>query len=96
MAYIYTMPKRVKEPVQVYLDKSDRALLDRLAEEQGLSRAEVLRRGIRQLAVDQARGPLHYLVGIIDDPSGPTDMSVNHDKYLAEADDEEIARWHQS
>ncbi|MEX1051754.1 MAG: CopG family transcriptional regulator, partial [Gemmatimonadales bacterium] len=63
------MPKRVKEPVQVYLDKADRVLLDRLAEEQGLSRAEVLRRGIRHLASEHDRGPLHYLIGIIDDPN---------------------------
>ena len=44
-------PKVVKEPVQVYLDAPDRAILDQVAEAEGLSRAEVLRRGIRAYAV---------------------------------------------
>ena len=94
------MPKRVKEPVQVYLDQADRALLDRLAEQTGLSRAELLRRGIRQLANDTPdRKPgwsLLAIAGIVDDPGGPIDVSVNHDKYLALADEEEMRRWHQS
>ncbi len=49
------MPKRaprpaaVREPVQVYLAPDDRDLLNRLAEETGLSKAEILRRGVRDL-----------------------------------------------
>ena len=40
--------KKVREPVQVYLDKLDRELLERAAQQTGLSKAEVLRRGLRR------------------------------------------------
>ena len=45
----------VREPVQVYLAGPDRLLLDRVAEKSGLSRAEVLRRGVRRMAAARAR-----------------------------------------
>ena len=35
--------RRVREPIQVYLDADERALLERVARETGLSRAEILR-----------------------------------------------------
>lgn len=41
---------RVREPIQVYLAPEDRALLDNVATTSGLSRAEVLRRGIRAVS----------------------------------------------
>ncbi len=40
------MVKHVREPIQVYLSSQERAELDRAAEELGVSRSEVLRRGI--------------------------------------------------
>ena len=43
------MPKRVREPIQVYLTSEERAALDRAAEELGVSRSEVLRRGVEAL-----------------------------------------------
>lgn len=39
-------PGKVREPIQVYLDRGERATLDRLARELDVSRAEVLRRGL--------------------------------------------------
>jgi len=82
------MPRRVREPVQVYLDPQDRELLEVLAARTGLPRTEVLRRGLRQLA-DQVlaeRAPgwsLGALAGALgDDPSLPTDLSARHDAYL--------------
>ncbi len=45
-----TRPRAVREPVQVYLASDDSALLTRLAEESGLSKAEILRRGVRSYA----------------------------------------------
>lgn len=36
----------VREPIQVYLTPDERSVLDRLAEELDISRAEVLRRGL--------------------------------------------------
>ena len=44
-------PKVVREPVQVYLSRDEKALLDRLSEETGLARAEILRRGLREFGL---------------------------------------------
>jgi hypothetical protein len=84
------MTKRtiVREPVQVYLDASDRALLEEMAGRTGLSRAEILRRGLRRVADDllAERAPgasFEHLVGALgDDPSLPEDLSTQHDRYL--------------
>lgn len=46
----------VREPLQVSLTTDERRLLDRLAAENGLSRAEVLRQGIRAFAKDRSAG----------------------------------------
>jgi hypothetical protein len=79
---------RVREPVQVYLDPTDRNLLDRLAARTGLSRAELLRRGVRQLAElelsDRPAGwSLERLTGALgDDPTIPADLAARHDEYL--------------
>lgn len=79
---------RVREPVQVYLDGRDRALLEDLARRTGLPRAELLRRGLRRLA-DQVlteRPPgwsFELLVGALgDDPTLPADLAARHDEYL--------------
>ncbi len=40
------MVKHVREPIQVYLSSQERAELDRAAKELGVSRSEVLRRGV--------------------------------------------------
>lgn len=43
------MARSVREPIQVYLTSYERDLLDRCAAELGVSRSEVLRRGLRQI-----------------------------------------------
>ena len=43
------MVKHVREPIQVYLSSEERAELDRAAKELGVSRSEVLRRGVEAL-----------------------------------------------
>ncbi len=79
---------RVREPVQVYLDRSDRDLLEDLARRTGLPRAELLRRGLRRLAQTELpeRKPgwsLDVLLGAMgDDPRLPADLSVRHDEFL--------------
>jgi hypothetical protein len=84
---------RVREPVQVYLDVEDRDLLERVAKATGLPRTEVLRRGLRSLAaatLDAGTGsePLGYLIGVLgNDRSVPTDLSAQHDRYLAKGDE---------
>lgn len=81
-------PKRVREPVQVYMAADDRALLDEVAESLGVSRAEALRRGVRRLAadLDSAAAPgssLQALRGALDGGDDvPPDLSVRHDEYL--------------
>ena len=78
-------PQVVREPVQVYLDRQDRATLEDLARKTGLSKAELLRRGLRKLAGDELgqRAPgwsLDVLIGAI--PNGPPDLSARADDYL--------------
>lgn len=79
---------RVREPVQVYLDEADLARLDALVERSELSKAEVLRLGIRRLAdemlVEAKPGAsLSVLTGALDDSPGvPPDLAARHDEYL--------------
>jgi hypothetical protein len=67
------MRKRVREPIQAYLTAAERAALDQVAARLGISRSEVLRRGIRAVggsgAVEYA-GPLRPLVreGLVTPP----------------------------
>ena len=64
----------------VYLDPwLDRALAS-LAGERGVTKAELIRQALAD-AVNGAR-PRLALIGIIDDPDGPTDVSTNTDHYL--------------
>lgn len=91
-------PDRVRELVQVYLDRQDLTLLDRLAEQTGLAKAEILRRGLRRLATtdlgERAPGWSHKaILGILgDDPDYPPDYSARHDEYLARAIEEKKPR----
>jgi hypothetical protein len=41
---------KVREPIQVYLSTAERERLDRVAARMGVSRSEVLRRGLEQIA----------------------------------------------
>jgi len=41
---------KVREPIQVYLSSAERERLDRVAERLGVSRSEVLRRGLDEVA----------------------------------------------
>ncbi|MGH7522609.1 MAG: hypothetical protein ACREMI_15140 [Gemmatimonadales bacterium] len=86
---------RVREPVQVYLDETDRALLEEVARRAELPRAEVLRRGLRAFAgeVLAERKPgwsLELLIGSL--PDGPADLSERHDDYLVQALEEQRRR----
>ncbi|MGQ0702636.1 MAG: ribbon-helix-helix protein, CopG family [Gemmatimonadales bacterium] len=81
----------VREPVQVYLDAHDADLLSRLAAASGLPKTEVLRRGLRQLAVsyltDREPGwSFDVLTSILGkDPHYPPDYAERHDHYLVQA-----------
>lgn len=80
-------PRRIREPVQVYLDPDDRAILLEIAGRTGLSQAEVLRRGIRRLAADLTDHPpgasLDILMSALGDSAAlPPDLAARHDEYL--------------
>jgi hypothetical protein len=89
--YIHYMPKRkpprnvVREPVQVYLAPDDRRLLEFLARSTGLSRAEILRRGIRSFAAS-ARGTGSPMLAFLDEMAAedwPAGVAERHDEFLA-------------
>lgn len=83
-------PASIREPVQVYLAGDDRALLDRVAKKAGVSRAEVLRRGVRYMAAEVLadESPMLAFIReqtIADWPADtPADASAQHDKYLTD------------
>ncbi len=77
----------VREPVQVYLAPDDSALLNRLAEESGLSKAEILRRGVKCYAREQ-RGAVAPMLRFLSDSNAgpwPAAVAVDHDAVLAES-----------
>lgn len=83
-------PPAVREPMQVYLAPDDSDLLARLAAESGVSKAEVLRRGVRSYAREQGSvSPmLRFLAeGSADGGAGgwPHGVAADHDAVLAEA-----------
>ena len=77
----------VREPLQVYLGRDERAMLDRLAKETGLARAEILRRGILSFAREQApaTSPMLEFLRSIRGDDWPEDIGERHDDYLTEA-----------
>ena len=80
-------PKRAREPVMVYLDERDRALLERVVAKTGLARTELLRRGLRQVAsVELDETPpgsaFEFLVETATDQDIPADLSARPDHYL--------------
>lgn len=57
------MVNKVREPIQVYLTEDERAELDRLARALGVSRSEILRRGVTALKEERGNaGSLPDLV----------------------------------
>ncbi len=78
--------RSVREPLQVYLDRDERGLLDRLARETGLSRAEILRRGLKSFAAERAGpSPMLEFMESMKGVQFPPDMAARHDDYLEEA-----------
>jgi uncharacterized protein (DUF1778 family) len=81
-------PREVREPLQVYLDRSDRSLLDAMAAQTDAPRSDVIRQALRRLAIDvlgDARPGSSFaaLVGSLDAaPDVPADLSARHDEYL--------------
>lgn len=76
----------MKRPFQLYLDPRDHALLQKLAGRLGLSMAETVREAVRRWAVEEAGSPdpVLSLIGSVDDPDLPSDLSTRHDAYAVE------------
>ena len=79
--------KAVREPAQVYLAPDDSDLLLRLATDTGLSKAEVLRRGIRSFAREQTdlQSPMLAFIDASDNANWPSAVATNHDAILADS-----------
>ena len=82
--------KRVSEaaPVQVYLDRSSRDRLDRLAERLELTRSDVLRRGLLALERESSDPSLHPVLKLaasgVESAAAPGyDVAREHDRFLA-------------
>lgn len=89
-------PKRVAEPVQVYLGPDEQARLARLTSQLDTSKSEVLRRGLealeRQLSDPEAH-PALRIIGLAGaETMAPLDYDVarEHDRHLTDA---ELASW---
>ncbi|MCC6927596.1 MAG: hypothetical protein IT359_01285 [Gemmatimonadaceae bacterium] len=84
-----TSSRAVREPVQVYLESADSALLARLSDQLALPKAEVLRRGLRSLAAQVGgHSPMYRFVAesaASDTATWPAAMAADHDTILAES-----------
>ena len=90
------IPKRVAEPVQVYLDASQRARLERLAAQLDTSKSGVLRQALEALereVTDPAAHPALQLIGMAEERSDATpapgnDPAGDHDAVLADSEED--------
>lgn len=89
-------PKRVSEPVQVYLSSAEAARLERLTRELSASKSDVLRRGLEALEqqlTDPSAHPALQVVGLAErerQSVSPGDAAREHDRLLT---DDEITSW---
>lgn len=90
-------PKRVAEPVQVYLDAPDRNRLDRLIAQLHATKSDVLRRALEALEQElSSRGaqPYEQIIALgAEAPSSEEpgyDVAREHDRVLAHA---EVDSW---
>jgi hypothetical protein len=88
--------RAVAEPVQVYLEASDRERLERLSRELDTTKSDVLRQGLAAMerqVFDPASHPVLRLIGIATTERPglpPFDVGSDHDEELARG---EIASW---
>ena len=88
--------KRVREPVQVYLDGPEQERLERLTEETGSTKSDVLRRGLEALereVFDPERHPALRIIGIAGEAQrgeGDFDVAREHDRHLSDLEDRRL------
>ena len=89
--------KRVREPVQVYLDTPEQERLERLTEEMDTTKSDVLRRGLEALErelFDPEHHPALQIIGIAavgQGGEGDIDVARDHDRYLAGLEDRRLS-----
>ena len=89
--------KRVREPVQVYLDAPEQERLERLTEEMDTTKSDILRRGLEALErelFDPKHHPALQIIGIAGvEQSQECDFDVarEHDRYLAGLEDRRLS-----
>ncbi len=83
----------MSEPVQVYLERRDHELLERLASRLDATKSDVLRRGLaaleRQLS-DPAQDPVLGFIGLADLAEGRDpgyDVARQHDRFVSETEE---------
>ena len=90
-------PAAVREPIQVYLDRGERADLDRLARELGVSRAEVLRRGIEEIKRKRSKSIYdlieEWAAAGYEFKDAPANLSERLDEEAARIRDEKAAEF---
>jgi hypothetical protein len=97
MTDTHDAPKRVGEPVQVYLDVTDRERLGRLTGQLDLTKSDVLRQALRafeQQVLDPAGHPALRIIALADGETAPPadyDVARDHDRFLGNA---EAESWH--
>jgi hypothetical protein len=85
--------KAVSEPIQVYLDPAQRRRLDELADELGLTKSDVVRRGIEALdrqMTDPSEHPALRIIGLAASHSPSDagyDVAREHDRFLADSEE---------
>ena len=90
-----SVPARLREPVQVYLDPGDQARLNRLRQDLDTSKSEVLRQGLRALERqlhDPEDHPALRIIGIAagapDLPGPDYDPAREHDRFPADSEEQ--------
>ena len=71
----------------IYLDEESDRALKMLAIETNISESEHIRRAVARYIVKQKttiakKDPIREIIGLCDNPQGPTYGSVHHDRYL--------------
>ena len=76
--------RSVREPIQVYMDADERRILDQLSDKTGLSRAEILRQGLRSFAAAKSAddGPMQAFMRSLSEKPMPARLASSHDDFL--------------
>ena len=72
---------------QIYLDEESDRALKMLAVDTKISESEHIRRAVARYIANQKatiidKDPIGEIIELCDNPKGPTDASVHHDRYL--------------